>query len=29
MLSEEEKEFILNTYKWIRVPKYIDDDMLS
>ncbi|MBD1362202.1 hypothetical protein IDJ77_00140 [Mucilaginibacter sp. ZT4R22] len=29
MLTEEEKNSILNTYKWIKVPKFADDDTLS
>jgi hypothetical protein len=29
MITKEEKETILKTYKWIKVPKYIDDDTLS
>lgn len=29
MISEEEKDIILNTYKWIKVPKFVDDDTLS
>nr|WP_294944417.1 hypothetical protein [uncultured Mucilaginibacter sp.] len=29
MITEEEKNVILNTYKWIKVPKYTDDDTLS
>ena len=28
-LTEEEKETILKTYKWIKVPKYNDDETLS
>lgn len=28
MITPEEKENILNTYKWIKVPKYHDDDSL-
>ena len=28
MITPEEKENILNTYKWIEVPKYNDDDSL-
>lgn len=24
-----DKEEILNSYKWIKVPKYVDDDTLS
>ncbi|OOQ60788.1 hypothetical protein BC343_22695 [Mucilaginibacter pedocola] len=29
MLTEEEKQIILNTYKWIKVPRYVDDESLS
>ena len=29
MLTEDEKNTILNTYQWIKVPKYVDDDSLS
>jgi hypothetical protein len=28
-MTEQEKSEILNTYKWIKVPKYIDDQNLS
>ena len=28
-MTPEEKAEILNTYKWIRVPKYTDDENLS
>lgn len=28
MISQEEKDLILNTYKWIKVPKFVDDDTL-
>jgi len=28
-MTEQEKNEILNTYKWIKVPKYIDDQSLS
>ena len=28
MITPEEKENILNTYKWIKVSKYCDDDSL-
>lgn len=27
--KREEYDEILNTYKWIKVPKYVDDDSLS
>jgi hypothetical protein len=29
MLSNEEKETILKTYKWIKVKQYKDDESLS
>jgi len=29
MISTEEKEAILNTYKWIKVKRYKDDESLS
>lgn len=29
MLSTEEKETVLKTYKWIRVKQYKDDESLS
>jgi hypothetical protein len=29
MITDEEKNSILNTYKWIKVPKFVDDDTLS
>lgn len=29
MITEEEKNIILNTYKWIKVPRYVDDETLS
>jgi len=29
MLSNEEKEIFLNTYKWIKVRQYKDDQSLS
>lgn len=29
MITPEEKDLILNTYRWIKVPKYVDDDTLS
>ena len=28
-MKPEEKEEILNSYKWIKVPKYVDDQNLS
>jgi len=28
MMDETEKQEILNTYKWIKVPRYIDDESL-
>lgn len=28
-MKEFEKQEILNTYKWIRVPKYIDNKYLT
>lgn len=29
MISQEEKDTILNSYKWIKVPKFVDNDTLS
>jgi hypothetical protein len=29
MISQEEKDIILNSYKWIKVPKFVDNDTLS
>lgn len=29
MMDETEKQEILNSYKWIKMPKYIDDESLS
>lgn len=28
-MNQEEKESILNTYKWIKVKRYVDDESLS
>lgn len=28
-MSKEEKQEILDTYKWIKVKKYVDDENLS
>ncbi|WP_159439342.1 hypothetical protein [Tenacibaculum agarivorans] len=28
-MTQEEKQIILETYKWIKVKKYIDDESLS
>jgi len=28
-MKPEEKEEILNSYKWIKVPRYVDDQNLS
>ena len=28
-MGDKEKQEILNTYKWIKVPKYVDDESLS
>ena len=28
-MSTEEKQEILDTYKWIKVKKYVDDETLS
>lgn len=28
-MTEEEKKEILETYKWIKVPKYIEDENLT
>ena len=28
-MDQVEKEMILNTYRWIKVPQYKDDEMLS
>lgn len=28
-MDEVEKHEILNSYKWIKVPKYVDDESLS
>jgi hypothetical protein len=29
MLTEDEKNAILNTYKWIKVAKFVEDNTLS
>ena len=29
MMEEIEKQEILNSYKWIKVPKYVEDESLS
>ncbi|WP_299621465.1 hypothetical protein [uncultured Tenacibaculum sp.] len=28
-MTQEEKQIILETYKWIKVKKYVDDQSLS
>ncbi|WP_316793744.1 hypothetical protein [Pedobacter frigoris] len=28
-MTPEEKNEILSTYKWVKVPKYVDDENLS
>ena len=28
-MTQEEKQIILKTYKWIKVKKYVDDQSLS
>jgi hypothetical protein len=28
-MTQEEKDIILNSYKWIKVKRYVDDESLS
>lgn len=28
-MDDQEKQEILNTYRWIKVPKYVDDESLT